>query len=106
LKRVDQYLASFTWVHRVNRNGQVSIGAKHTRYMVALAYAGHEVEVRFDPKDRHFVFSPLGDPDHILRRQPARGLDLVDLTGLETWPKGLGPQQLLLPLSFEQEVNC
>jgi putative transposase len=106
LKRVDQYLASFAWVHRVNRNGQVSIGAKHTRYMVALAYAGHEVEVRFDPKDRHFVFSHLGDPDHILRRQPARGLDLEDLTGLETWPKGLGPQQLLLPLSFEHEVNC
>jgi hypothetical protein len=100
LGRVDRYLACFTWVHRVNRNGQVAIGPKHARYMVALADAGQEVEVRFDPQDRHFVFSVVGDPNQIIRRQPAKGLELADLTGLEVWPEGMGPQQLLLPLSF------
>lgn len=106
LQRVDQYLATFTWLHRVNRNGQASIGGKHIHYMVARTHAGQEVEVRFDPQDRHFVFSEVGEPGHIIRRQPAKGLDLEDITGLEAWPKGLGPQQLLLPLSFKQGVNC
>ena len=105
LQRVDQYLAGFTWVHRVNRNGQVSIG-KLQRYMVGQAYAGREVEVRFDPQDRHFVFSPLGEPEKIMRRKPAKGLEIADLTGLEVWPMGSGPQQLSLPLVFVQEVNC
>ncbi len=105
LQRVDQYLAGFTWVHRVNRNGQVSIG-KLQRYMVSQAYAGREVEVRFDPQDRHFVFSALGEPEKIIRRKPAKGLEIADLTGLEVWPMGSGPQQLSLPLVFVQEVNC
>jgi hypothetical protein len=105
LQRVDQYLAGFTWVHRVNRNGQVSIG-KLQRYSVSQAYAGRDVEVRFDPKDRHFVFSPLGEPEKIIRRKPAKGLDVMHLTGLKVWPMGPGPQQLSLPLVFVQEVNC
>jgi hypothetical protein len=105
LRRVDQYLAGFTWVHRVNRNGQISIG-KLQHYAVSQAYVGRDVEVRFDPKDRHFVFSLLGEPDRIIRRKPAKGLDVADLTGFEVWPMGPGPQQLSLPLVFVQEVNC
>jgi hypothetical protein len=105
LGRVDQYLAGFTWFHRVNRNGQVSIG-KLQHYSVSQTYAGRDVEVRFDPQDRHFVFSPLGEPKHIIRRKPAKGLNVADLTGLEVWPMGPGPQQLSLPLVFVQEVNC
>jgi hypothetical protein len=105
LRRVDQYLANFTWIHQVNRNGQVSIG-KLQRYMVSQAYSGREVEVIFDPQDRHFVFSVPGEPEHVIRRQPVKGLDVADLTGFDVWPKGPGPQQLSLPLLFVKEVSC
>ena len=74
--------------------------------MVSQVYGGREVEVRFDPQDRHFVFSPLGEPDKIFRRKPAKGLEIADLTGFEVWPMGPGFQQLSLPLVFVKGVNC
>jgi hypothetical protein len=101
LQRVDQYLASFTWVHRMSSSGQVAIGPHRTRYTVSRTHAGQDIEVRFDPQDRHFVFSPLGQPEQVIRRCPAKGLDVADLTGLEVWPLGTGPQQLILPNLFD-----
>jgi putative transposase len=101
LQRVDQYLAGFVWTHRVNRNGQVSIGPHQVRYTVSRAHAGQEVEVRFDPQDRHLVFSPVGQPDEILRRCRVKGLEVADLTGLTVWPEGVGYQQLCLPNLFD-----
>ena len=102
LQRIDHFLASFKWVHRVGSTGQVSIGPNRARYSVSRDYAGQEVEVRFEPQDRHLVFSRLGQPEQVIRRCPVKGLDLADLTGFDVWPVGLGPQQLPLPNLFDK----
>jgi len=101
LQRVDQYLASFKWIHRVGSTGQVAIGPHRTRYSVSRAHAGQDVAVRFDPQVRHFVFSVLDQPEQVIRRCSAKGLDVADLTGLEIWPVGIGHQQLFLPYLFD-----
>lgn len=98
LKRVDDYLATFTWTRKVGKTGQITIGGQHHHYSVGRAYARRHVLVRFDPADRHFVFFEPEDPQLEIGRRPARHLDIGDITGLATWPAGLGPQQLPLPL--------
>lgn len=105
LQRVDTYLATFTWKRIVDQNGRVSLGGKRGRYSLGRAYTRHEVAVRFDPQDRHFVFSEAKAPENVIRRLPAKGLEVTDLTGLAAWPTGLGPQQLPLPFLTEG-VNC
>ena len=108
LKRVDAFLSTFTWTRKVGKTGQICIGGHHEYYSVGRAYARQEVVVRFDPVDRHFVFY-LPDPEQDdpgpeelqeIGRRPARNLEVEDLTGLATWPDGLVPQQLPLPLCF------
>jgi transposase len=108
LNRVDAFLATFTWTRKVGKTGQINLGGQHTCYSVGRAYARQEVVVRFDPVDRHFVFH-LPDPQQDdlqskdlpeIGRRPARNLEVEDLTGLATWPDGLIPQQLPLPLCF------
>lgn len=101
LKRVDAYLATFTWSRVVDKNGVVSLGGKRRRYSIGRTYAGHKVNIRFDPADRHFIFSQVNDPDNIVKRLPAKHLDVSDLMGLETCPVGPGPQQLPLPLLLD-----
>ena len=104
LKRVDTYLATFTWQRKVSHTGQICIGGHHHYYTVGRAYAGSEVLVRFDPADRHFVFYDPKASEKVIGRQPARHLEVEDLTGYATFPQGLFPQQLPLPLF--QGVNC
>jgi transposase InsO family protein len=108
LKCVDAFLSTFTWTRKVGKTGQICIGGHHQYYSVGRAYARQEVVVRFDPTDRCFVFY-LPDPaqDDLdqedlqeVGRRPARHLEVEDLTGLATWPQGLVPQQLPLPLCF------
>lgn len=106
LQRVDAYLATFTWERKVSKSGQVTIGGRHQHYQVGRAHARQQVLVHFDPSDRHFVFHRLDDPDTEVKRCPARGLDITDLTGLASWPEGLGPQQLPLPLPLSKGVKC
>jgi len=110
LDRVDAYLATFTWERKVSKTGQITLGGRHQYYSVGRTYARRQVLVRFDPADRHFVFL---DPDcseeqeeKEIGRRPARDLNVADLTGLATWPAGLGPQQLPLPLPVSEEVSC
>ena len=106
LTRVDNYLATFTWQRKVSQSGQITLGGRHQYYFVGHPYKGQQVAVRFDPQDRHFVFFvPDDDSDQEIGRRPARNLDVADLTGLATWPEGLGVQQLPLPLIFEG-VDC
>lgn len=108
LTRVDDFLSTFTWTRKVSKTGQICIGGHHQYYSVGRAYARKEVVVRFDPADRHFVFYlpdslPPAFTHQQLRevgRRPARNLTIEDLTGLATWPAGLVPQQLPLPLCF------
>jgi transposase InsO family protein len=108
LQRVDAFLSTFTWTRKVGKNGQICIGGHHQYYSVGRAYAHKQVLVRFDPTDRCFVFylpdSAQNDLEHKqlrkIGRRPARNLEVGDLTGLATWPAGLVPQQLPLPLCF------
>lgn len=104
IQQVDAYLATFTWRRKVSHTGQICIGGSHPYYTVARAYAYSEVFVRFDPADRHFVFYATHTPEPELGRRPARHLEIEDLTGLITFPQGLLPQQLPLPLF--QRVFC
>lgn len=108
LKKVDDYLATFTWERKVGKTGQITIGGSHQTYSVGRAYARRHVLVRFDPTDRHFVFYDPDSADQAeeIGRRPARNLEVADLTGLEMWPVGLGPQQLPLPLPVFEGVNC
>jgi hypothetical protein len=105
LERVDNYLATFTWVRKVSKSGQITLGGRHQYYSVGRPYAGQHVIVRFDPQTRDFVFFDTDDPDQELGRRPARDLAVADITGLATWPDELGPLQLPLPLLFEG-VDC
>jgi len=108
LRRVDAFLSTFTWTRKVSKTGQISLGGQHEYYSVGRIYAKQEVQVRFDPADRHFVFyqSVPKDDDSAedefqeIRRQPARHLEVEDLTGMVTCPESLLPQQLPLPFCF------
>jgi hypothetical protein len=102
LQRVDAYLATFTWHRKAEKSGRVTIGGVHQRYSVGRAYGDREILVRFDPADRHFVFFDAQTPEIEIRRHPARGLEVEDLTGLAEWPPGLAPQQLPLPFLSEK----
>ena len=106
LKRVDAYLATFTWQRKVGKTGQICLGGHHEYYGVGRKYARRQVLVKFDPADRHFVFCDADKPEHEIRRRPARNLEFEDLTGLAAWPVGLVPQQLPLPLLMPEGVNC
>ena len=106
LKRVDAYLATFTWQRKVGKTGQITLGGQHQYYSVGRMHARRQVLVRFDPADRHFVFFNPDDPEEEIGRRPARDLDVADLTGLDAWPTGLGPQQLPLPLPAFERVSC
>jgi hypothetical protein len=101
LQRVFDYLATFTFGRKVNRNGQVTLKGLH--YTVGLTHAGKDIQVRFDPATREWIFL---EPDaqkqlQELRRQPLVGIDFTSLTGLPQpkTPLILPPIQLTLPLA-------
>jgi transposase InsO family protein len=105
LGRVDTYLAKLSWRRRASSTGQVTIGQRR-KYTIGRQRANKEVLVRFDPKDRHFVFFDVAEPDNELVRHPARGLEISDLTGIDEWPFGRGIQQLPLPFANAERVSC
>jgi transposase len=104
LRRVDTYLAMFTWDRKVSKTGQITLAGQHEYYSVGRQYAGRHVQVRFDPTDRHFVFYDTDEQE--IGRRPARNLQAPDVVGLAPWPEGLIPQQLPLPLPISEGVNC
>lgn len=104
IKRMDAYLASLVWRRKVSQTGQICIGGSHHYYTVGRAYAQCEVLVRFDPVDRHFVFYAANAPEQELVRRSARRLNVEDISGLATFPQGLLPQQIPLPLL--ERVSC
>ena len=102
LQQVDQYLSELNWTRKVNKSGQAKIAGK--RYYVGYKYAGQEVDVRFDPSERHFVFCNLQQPEVELRRQPIKGLTKTDLIGNCQGKESLPPQQIPLPfIEFSTE---
>ena len=94
LDRVDRFLAKFTWSYKVSKVGQFKILQRP--YSVSTAYAGERVDVRFDPQDRHFVFSEA-ETGIAIKRCPAKGLDTPVITGLDVPPTQSGE---LVQLSF------
>lgn len=96
LARVDRFLAQFVWQYKVAKSGQVSIG--RSVYYVGTTHAGKRVRVRFDPNDRHFVFTH-SQTDTVLKRCPAKKLDVQTITGLkpDLMPQLSQPFQLPLP---------
>ena len=100
LGRVDRFLAALTWTRKVGKKGQVKLGGTGHRYTVGHEDTGQRVVIRFDPRDRTFVF--CNGKGEELRRSRCRWLDVTDLTGLDPWTDGPGIQQLRFPLDFTQ----
>lgn len=105
LKRVDAYLGQFTWQRKVGKTGQITLGGRHCSYSVGRNHARRHVWVQFDPTDRNYVFFADGELEQDLGRQPARGLDVPDLTGLLTDGSDCVPQQLPLALPLSEGVT-
>lgn len=93
LRRVDDYLAHFTWQRIVGKTGQVWLGAKI--YSLNRDNARKLVSIRFDPLTRQMVFSDTQGEKPELLRLPAKGLTVDEILGI---PHLTVPQQLPLPL--------
>jgi transposase InsO family protein len=105
LRAVDAFLATFVWHRKVGKTGQITMAGSQNRYSVGRNYARQLVLVRLDPTDRHFVFSLADEPEREIGRRPVKKINSAELTGIASWPIGLGVQQLILPLPFFQEVS-
>lgn len=81
IQRVFEYLATFTFDRKVNRNGQVTLKGLH--YTVGLAHAGKDIQVRFDPATQEWIFLEMDTQEHLqeLRRQSLAGINFTTLTG-------------------------
>ena len=93
LPGVYAYLASLSWERTVSQVGRLDLGAH--RYSVGVKYARKRITIRFDPDTCEFAFY---QEQEFIRRRPALGLSLEELTGLGNPKASPGPQQLLLPL--------
>jgi hypothetical protein len=104
LQRVDDYLASHTWLRTVSEVGQVSLGGQ--RYGLGIAWAGQTVSIRFAPEQRQLVFTQVKPetrrgqcpPDLPAVRLEAKGLSVQEITGLPAALEDLPVRQLMLPL--------
>lgn len=96
--RVVRYLAQGRWFRRVSSQGQVALGGQS--YYLGPAFAGQQVEIRFDPQKQERVFYPeQGGPPV---RQPIRGLTRADLMGELSSLRAVPAYQLALPLSVAE----
>jgi len=57
LKRVDDYLATFTWTRTATSVGQVRM--RKIRYSLGQAWAYQNISVIFNPEHRQFVFTQI-----------------------------------------------
>jgi transposase InsO family protein len=100
LKRVDAYLATFTWTHTVGKTGQTNLGGYHRPYYIGRHYRGQKLVVRFDPSDRHLVFSD--GTGCVVKRCRLRYMEVSDLLGTGPWPDGAAPQPAGLPPDLDK----
>jgi transposase len=101
LQRVYDFLATFTFERKVNRNGQVTLKGHH--YTVGLAHKEKTIQVRLDANTQEWMFlerDAQGQEQELSRRSLV-GLDFKTLTGLEQQEdlSSLPPIQLTLPLA-------
>ena len=96
LMRVDQFLSQFAWHYKVSAAGQIPI--HDHQYGVGTAQAGTTMDVRFDPRNRKFIFSDAQTAQEV-KRHAARDLDVTTITGLALpLPTALQPLQLSFAL--------
>lgn len=76
LPRVDAYLATLTWIRKVNSRGRLSLGSQV--YGLSRSWAGKSVSIRFDPPGRAFVFTDLTKPPLPALPRAAKGLEKTD----------------------------
>jgi transposase-like protein len=101
LQRVYDFLATFTFERKVNRNGQVTLKGHH--YTVGLAHKEKSIQVRLDPNTQEWMFFERNEQgqEQELSRRALFGMDFKTLTGFEK-PENLSPLppvQLTLPLA-------
>jgi hypothetical protein len=104
LKRVDDYLAGFTWFRTATSVGQLRM--RKIRYSLGYAWAHQKVSATFDPEHRQFVFTQIrsetrkgkNQPKLVPVRRDAKNLSVEDITGLTSGLKDLPTRQLMLPL--------
>lgn len=103
LKRVDQYLARFTWTRTCTSVGQLRM--RKIRYSLGYAWAHQNVSVTFDPVQRQFIFSQIRSKTRKGKEQPklesirkdAKNLSVEDITGLSISERKLPTRQLMFP---------
>jgi hypothetical protein len=96
LARVDQFLSQFTWQYKVSATGQ--IGIQDHQYGIGMAHAGKTIDVRFDPRNREFIFNDAQTALE-MKRHPAYRLDASTITGLAA-PKLMDLQPIQLSFAF------
>ncbi|MFL7868926.1 MAG: helix-turn-helix domain-containing protein [Anaerolineales bacterium] len=104
LKRVDHYLAEFTWTRTCTSVGQLRM--RKVRYSLGYAWAHQNVSVTYDPEPRQFVFTQIRSETRKGKSQPkldpvrrkAKNLSVEDITGLAGVPEDLPTRQLMFPL--------
>lgn len=108
LRRVDAYLAEFTWFRTCTSVGQLRM--RNIRYTLGAVWAHQEVAVTFDPAHRQFVFTQIRSQTRKGQEQPhlepvrreVKNLSLEDITGLPEALPGLPTRQLMFPLFMSQ----
>lgn len=101
LQRVYDFLATFTFERKVNRNGQVTLKGHH--YTVGLAHKEKTIQVCLDAQTQEWVFLEWDAQGIKLELSRCRlfGMDFKTLTGFDV-PQDLSllpPIQLTLPLA-------
>jgi transposase len=94
LARVYAYLSRGRWFRKCSNIGAISLGG-HV-HVLGRAWRRREVEVTFDPSDRHFV---CATPDGEVKRVAAKGLTVPELMGEMGAIAHLKAFQLILPFS-------
>ena len=84
----------------VSKVGRIDLGAH--RYSVGVRFARKHITVRFEPLTCEFA---LYDEQNFIRRRPALGLSIAELTGLGLSKDSPGPQQLPLPMPELQALK-
>jgi len=100
LQSVYAYLANLSWERIVSKVGRIDLGAH--RYSVGVRFARKRITVRFEPSVCEFA---LYDEQNFIRRRPALGLSVAELTGLGLPKNSPGPQQLPLPMPELQALK-
>ena len=86
LKRVDAYLANFTWIRTATSVGQLRM--RRLRYSLGKAWAGQEIATTFDPEHRQFVFTQV-------RAETRKGKNLPELDPVRRDAKNLSVEDIL-----------